>query len=64
MSNKIKKEIFQEVNDSLNIVDVATRLGAKLHQKGNYYIGTCPTGHPSITKTSFNANNNRKRFNC
>ncbi|MBI1933430.1 MAG: toprim domain-containing protein [Ignavibacteriales bacterium] len=64
MWNKIQGNPFQEINDSLNIVDVATRLGAKLHQKGNSYIGTCPTGHPSITKISFNANNNRKRFNC
>lgn len=64
MSNKIKKEIYQEVNDSLNIVEVATHLGATLHQQGNSYVGTCPTGHSSNSKISFHVNNNLKRFHC
>jgi DNA primase len=47
MSNKIKKEIYQEVNDSLNIVEVATRLGAaNLSKRGNSFVGSCPTKHP------------------
>jgi DNA primase catalytic core len=64
MSNKIKKEIYQEVNDSLNIVEVATRLGSTLHQQGNSFAGTCPTGHSSNSKNSFHVNNNLKRFHC
>ncbi len=58
------KGIFQEVNDSLNIVEVATRLGSTLHQQGNSFTGTCPTGHSSSSKNSFHVNNNLKRFHC
>ena len=65
MSNKIKREIYQEVNDSLNIVDVAVRLGAtNLTKRGNSLVGNCPTKHPSKSGTPFNLDYTRNQFNC
>lgn len=58
-------KVFQEVNNRLNLADVATRLGAKLDKLGdNFYQGTCPTGHPSENGRSFSVNTKLGIFHC
>lgn len=66
MLNKIKRgNTFQEVNDSLNIVDVATRLGAtNLTKRGNSFVGICPGPHGSQSGTSFHIDSQRDLYHC
>ncbi|MCB9250709.1 MAG: hypothetical protein H6613_20295 [Ignavibacteriales bacterium] len=65
MSNKIQGDIFKEVKSNLNIIDVATRLGSHLNQqKRNTLVGTCPTGHPSKSKKSFEVNTSLQLCHC
>ena len=66
MLNKIRRgNTFQEVNDSLNIVDVATRLGAtNLTKRGNSFVGICPGPHGSQSGTSFHIDSQRDLYHC
>jgi DNA primase len=57
---------FQEVKNSLNLIDVATRLGASLTKQSgsNAYQGICPTGHTSSSGKSFHIDSNLEVFHC
>ena len=58
-------DIYKEVKDNLKIEDVVTRLGSKLSQKSRYaLVGTCPTGHPSNSGTSFTVDNSKQLYYC
>ena len=56
---------FQEVNNSVDLLQVASKLGAKLSSRGSHtYVGTCPTGHPSNSKRSFQVDTSIRKFKC
>ena len=64
MNSITNRGIFQEVKSSINIEEVATRLGSSLSRQGSTLTGTCPSGHTSSSKTSFHIDNKKQLCHC
>ena len=55
--------IIDEILDKVTIEDVLSIL-PDLKQQGSNYVGLCPSGHSSDSKTSFQVNINQPNFQC
>lgn len=57
-------DVFQEIYAVLTPEYVLPQLGVTLKREGSEYVGLCPKGHDSKSKTSFQYNPDKKCFNC
>ena len=66
-TNYIQKEgdnIYDYLRNKIRIEEVATKLGIRLETKGDELAGMCPSGHTSVSRTSFLVNNKKQVFFC
>lgn len=66
-TNYTQKEgdnIYEYLKTNIKIEDLADRLKIDLKEKGDELAGTCPSGHPSESKSSFMVNSKKQLFFC
>ncbi|HZW40417.1 MAG TPA: DUF5906 domain-containing protein [Ignavibacteriaceae bacterium] len=60
-----KYDIYDFINDNVLLIEVAKKLGLKLHKAGTKFQGNCPTGHSSTSEHCFTIfSTNFFCFNC
>lgn len=66
-TNYIHKEgdnIYEYLKNNIKIEDLADRLKIDLTERGDELAGSCPSKHPSKSRTSFLINKNKQVFFC